>query len=323
MEEDLLKKLSQLASQEHIELPKWLFPEELTEAESEVNETRYLKLAKESNVPFWGLFKAIFEEDRLLVLPRLLSATVKTLVRIPKSLLMRASPEREEYIFDTFRIWSGAICQLLQIRLSVKGAERIDPTKTYLFVSNHRSPADIPVLYNTVPTKAAFVANKIIGQIPIFSYWMKASGAVFVGQGKPKEEVDAFKTMVRRLKQGRTLILFPEGYIHQGPGVGEFKRGGIHAALLANVPIVPTCLFNTEKVIRTGTFHFVPRQNVCVEFGEPIYPDSLSRKEKKFIELTTRAEIAAMRENARRKESAQISIPELRATLKETINKLT
>jgi len=322
MKDELLKKVSEIAKEGKEKLPKWLLPEALSEAEAEMNETRYVKLVKESKVPVYTLLKTMFDEDKVLFLPRVLSTTIRTLNRIPRTLFMKASPQREQYIFDTFKTWSSAICKLVQVRLKIVGADKIDPAGTYLFASNHRSPADIPLLYESLPVKAAFVANGIVGRIPIFSYWMKASGAVFVEQGNPKAEEAAFKAMIKRLRHGRNLILFPEGYIHQGAGVGEFKRGGLHAALLANVPIVPVCLSNTEKVMRAGSLYIAPRQNVTVEFGEPIVPATMSRKEKKYIDFTLRAEIAAMKEKAAGKNPTPLSIEELRDALRAEINKL-
>lgn len=303
-------------------LPGWLLPEELSDAEAEMNETRYVKLIKESKNPLLAIFKVMREEDRLMFLSRILSTTVKTLNRVPKSLVMKASIEREQYIFDTFKAWSHTICKIAQVRLKIIGADKLDRNGTYLFASNHRSPADIPTLYEALPTKAAFVANGVFAHIPVFSYWMRASGAVFVNQGDQKAEVNAFKTMIKRLKHGRSLILFPEGYVHQGSGVGAFKRGGLHAALFANVPIIPVCLSNTEKVMRAGSFHITPRQNVTVEFGEPIYPDTLSRKERKYIDYTLRAEIAAMKERIAGKGDFNFSTAELRAAFKAGLDKL-
>jgi 1-acyl-sn-glycerol-3-phosphate acyltransferase len=267
----------------------------LTPAEGELNETRYAKLIDGSRFPITTLLKQSLKEDTSYFLPRVLLATLNTMRRIPRSILLPRNAEREDYIFETFEDWAKDVCRIGQIKLEVSGSEKIDPKGTYLFVSNHLSPADIPVLMAVLPARAGFVANGIFRDIPVLSYWMRQSGAVFVNQGDPKEEIAAFKTMVKRLKRGRSLILFPEGFIYQGKGVGEFKRGGVHAAILAHALIVPVCLRGTQTVLRPGGLRVVPRKRVTVEFGEPIDPDRLGRQEKKNIETILHDTIAAMK----------------------------
>ncbi|MGB4572973.1 MAG: lysophospholipid acyltransferase family protein [Rectinemataceae bacterium] len=263
--------------------------------DSERNETRYVKIMEGSRFPILTLFNRSLKEDTSLLLPRVLLATFGTMNHIPRSLFMHSGPERESYIWDTFRQWSKEVCSIAQIKLDVSGSARIDPDGAYLFVSNHLSPADIPVILAALPVRAGFVANTAMNQIPVMSYWMRSSGAVFVNQGDPKAEMTAFRTMIKRLKRGRSLILFPEGYIHQSKGVAEFKRGGIHSAIFAGVPIVPVCLYGTQSVMRPGGLRIVPRRHVSVEFGEPIDPASLSRDQKKRIESIMQGKIAAMK----------------------------
>jgi 1-acyl-sn-glycerol-3-phosphate acyltransferase len=209
---------------------------------------------------------------------------------------MHAGSERDDFVYETLRLWARRVCRLGQIRLETIGAQRLDPAETYLFAVNHMSPMDIPAIYATLPVKAAYVANGLFSRIPIFSYWMKKSGAVFVEQYDAEAELHAFKEMIKRLKKGRSLILFPEGYIYQGQGMAEFKRGGLHAAIIANVPIVPLCVYGTQHVMRAGSLHVKPRMRVVAEFGDPIYPDTLSRADRKDIERTVYRQLFAMKE---------------------------
>ncbi len=72
--------------------------------------------------------------------------------------------------------------------------------------------------------------------------------------------------------------------MHQGKGLDTFNRGGIFSAVLTGTPIVPVCLYGTDKVIRPGSFHINPRRPVVASFGSPIATTSLSRSEKKNID---------------------------------------
>lgn len=261
-----------------------------------LNENRYAQIIEAGRLPILRLFNKTIQEDTSLLLPRVLLATFGTLKRIPRALLIPRGPAYEDYVFDTFSRWAKKVCRIAQVRLTVTGAEKLDRRRTYLFVSNHLSPADIPVILQALPHRAAFVANAFFSKIPVLSFWMGSSGTVFVQQGDPKNEVAAVKTMARRLKKGRSLILFPEGYIYQGKGVGPFKRGGLFAAVLASVPIVPLCLYGTPRIMKPGGLRLTPRQNAFVKFGDIIEPRLLDRKAQKNIDALVRDTIASMKE---------------------------
>jgi len=265
------------------------------EDDSVLNETRYAKLIERSIFPPWTLLRESFKEDHKLLLPRMIITSIRTVKRIPNCVLMQPGMVRTAYIFGVLRHWAKKCCRLGQVRLDVQGLENVDPLKTYLFVVNHMSPADIPVIYATIPLRAGFVANAIFLKIPIFSYWMRMSGAVFIDQGNHEEEFSAFKLMIKRLKRGRSLILFPEGYIYHREGLAEFKRGGLNAAVLAGVPIIPLCLYGTQNVMQAGSLHIQPRRRVAVEFGAPIETSSLTREERKGIDALVYTRLKAMK----------------------------
>jgi 1-acyl-sn-glycerol-3-phosphate acyltransferase len=266
----------------------------------EIDGTRYSDIVAKSRVPTLSLLAEAMREDRpLFLLPRAIRVTFRTALDIPRSLFMRRGAKLERYVFSVLRRWARKVCGIFQVRLSVSGAWRLDPKRTYLFAANHSSPVDIPALYAVLPVRAAFVANSLFAQIPIFSYWMRRSGAVFVDRGNGRAEMRAFRAMVRRLRRGRSLILFPEGEMHQGRGLAEFKRGGLHAAAMAGVPIVPVCLSGTADVMRPGSLRVAPRKKVVVHFGEPIELDSLRRPERKDVDSLVRSAISRMKEGGR------------------------
>lgn|GEM_PF-83993 len=260
---------------------------------------RYLEIMRSSRIPILGLFAESIREDELLLLPRALRRTFRTALRIPRSLFMSAGAERDRYVYDTLTRWARKICRLCHVRLEVSGEARLDPGRTYLFVANHQSPADILALYAALPVRAAFVSSSVMSGIPVFSYWMRKSGAVFVEQGDRGGEMAALKSMVRRLKGGRSLILFPEGFMNQGEELAEFNRGGIFAAVLARVPIVPVFIGGTSEVMRTGTLRIAPRRRVAVEFGEPMDVSVLGRAARDALAESLRDRITRMKDTAR------------------------
>ena len=261
----------------------------------DMDEDRYKDIVVGSRIPAIALLNESVKEDRLLLLPRALRLCLRTMDRMPRALFMHPGPDRDRYVFQTLEDCSRRICHLAQIRLEVRGQEMVDPGRTYLFAVNHSSPADIPVLYAALPAQAAFVANGLFTKVPIFSFWMRKSGAVFLDKGNQTAALAVFRTMVRRLKKGRSLILFPEGHMHKGEGLEEFKRGGIHTAVLAGVPIIPVCLCGTADVIPIGSMHIRPRGRVTVVFGEPIETGSLGRDARRNVDGIVRDRLLAMK----------------------------
>lgn len=265
------------------------------QTDSARNETRYAKIIAGQRYPMLALLAHSIMEDSTLLFPRVLVALMATMNRIPGSLFVKPGPESERYAWETFTRWAKRVVDIAQMRIEVTGRDRIDPNTACLFVVNHLSPSDIPVIIHALPRPAGFVANQIMDSIPVMSYWIRSMRGVFVQQGDPHAEMAAFTTMIKRLKRGHSLILFPEGYIHHDKGLAEFRRGGIHAAIFANVPIVPVCLYGTQNVMRPGNLRVVPRRRVVVEFGQPVHPTRLSRAERKDIERLIRDRMVAMK----------------------------
>ena len=273
----------------------WAKGEISWEDQESLNETRYAKIMSKSICPPWSLLRESIKEDPKALLPRMILLSARTAKRMPLCVLMNRGKIRDSYVYMVARHWAKRLCRLAQAKISVSGLEHIDPEKTYLYVVNHMSPFDIPVIYACVPQKAGFVANAVFRHIPVFSYWMKKSGAVFVAQGNKEKEFEAVKLMVKGLKRHHSLILFPEGYIYQGEGLAEFKRGGVYTAVLAGVPIVPVCLYGTQNIMRAGSLHIVPRKHVVVEFGEPIETAGLDHDGRKSVEMDAYNRLKAMK----------------------------
>ena len=247
------------------------------------DETRYRHIIEESRFSWLALWRAANKEDPEKLLAKSLIKTFGTARRIFRLLTMRNSYTRETYVFDTFHKWASSICRLVDLSVLVRNQEAVPSDRTCLFVANHLSPLDIPVLIKAIPIRAAFVANDVLSRIPVFSFWMQKSGTVFIDQEHQETSSRALREMVERLKQGRNLILFPEGYIHQDEGVAQFKRGGIVAARIAGVPIVPVCLYGTQYAFQPGSLAMRKQSKILVEFGNPIETKSLLQQESKQL----------------------------------------
>ncbi len=254
--------------------------------QTELNETRYEEIAKTSSSPWKGLLKESLKEDKTATLPRVILKTFGTVRSIPRLYLRLSKKRRKAFAARRLRKWATDVCRMANVKLDVVGKENIPSGQACLFVCNHMSPMDIPALFAATPVPIAFVANYTFSTIPLFRFWTKHSGSVYVRQGDSAAELGAFKDIVETLKDGTNLLIFPEGYIFQGEGLAEFKRGGISAAVLAQAPIVPVCLWGTQEAMPPGRLYIKPSTRIHVEFGSPIETKGMSRSERKNVDQT-------------------------------------
>lgn len=265
---------------------------------SSIDERRYERLLERSKHPIVAFILESFRQDHHCRMARVLIRSFSTAIAIPRYILIRNDAIRDHFVRRLFRKWGEAVCRIGKLDITVTGSGKIDPTRTYLFASNHISPVDVALLHAKIPKDVAIVANKTFLDVPVFSYWIRECGAVLVEQGSMAGEFAAFKEMIDRLKHGRSLLLFPEGFVNQSEKLAEFKRGGLTSAIIAHVPIVPVCISGTGGVIQSGTLLMKPGIKVTVEFDDPIDTDTLDARSRKSIDTILRDRIETMRAHA-------------------------
>ena len=154
--------------------------------------------------------------------------------------------EREQ-ILNSTTTWGKGIMKKYKVKLTVEGLENI-PDGPVLFVSNHQGYADIPVFGAAITMKQiGFVAKTTLGKIPVFGEWIRDIRSVFIDRDDPRASLRTIEEGVGLLKQGFSLVIFPEGTRSRGPQMGEFKKGSLRLATKAGVPVVPVTL--------NGTYH--------------------------------------------------------------------
>ena len=260
------------------------------------NEARYALVWNSSRFHVWAMLREAWREDHELRLPRFLAWTFGTFVYIPFALLRPRGPARMAYVDRMLRTWGRMLCRIADVRLDVRGSGRLDPARTYLFALNHSSPIDVTFAYATTPNPSSIVANIEFDDIPVVNFWLRNSDTVMVKREDPEGEFAAFKKMTRLLHEGRSVVIWPEGYIHRGKGIAEFKRGGVQAAVLAGVPVVPVCVYGSARVMVAGSLHLESGKTVHVEFGEPIETRQLTRDGRRGLEETVRQRILEMKQ---------------------------
>jgi len=166
------------------------------------------------------------------------------------------------------RLWSWLILATTGVEVEVRGLERLERGKTYVFVSNHQSIYDIPVLFWWLPFQLRIIAKESLGRFPMLGPHLKRTGHMLVDRSRPDRR-GVFGWASALTSRGLSLIVFPEGTRSPDGRVGIFKGGSFYLAMQAGLPIVPLSVVGSRHVMRKGQLTTRPGR-VVLTVHEPI-----------------------------------------------------
>ncbi len=144
------------------------------------------------------------------------------------------------------RIWSKSILFVSGIKGEVQGLANIDPSRSYIYMSNHRSNFDIPVLLGCLPIQFRWLAKAELFKIPIFGRAMLGAGYVRIDRSNRESAFKSIDEVAAKMKNGVSVMIFPEGTRSEDGNLRPFKKGGFIMAVDSGVPIVPVILQGTR-----------------------------------------------------------------------------
>jgi 1-acyl-sn-glycerol-3-phosphate acyltransferase len=176
------------------------------------------------------------------------------------------------------RTWSRLILTTTGVRVTVVGLDRLEPGRTYVFVSNHQSIYDIPILFWSLPYQLRIIAKDSLGNFPFLGWHLRRTGHMLVDRRRPARSI--FGWASRLTTKGLSLIIFPEGTRSRDGRVAPFKGGGFYLALQAGLPIVPLSVIGSRHVMLKGRLATYPGQ-VRLVVHEPIDTQGLAEANPK------------------------------------------
>lgn len=198
--------------------------------------------------------------------------------------------EAQNYLYISLKKWADFILNIISAKIELKGKENI-PKSTCLFVSNHQGFLDIPIIVHSLDRTIGFIAKKEITKFKLITYWMKQIKCVFIDRKSLRESMKSINEAVQILKNGHSMVIFPEGTRSKGPKLGEFKKGSLKLALKAKVPIVPIAIDGSYKLREGNSHNKIRSANVKVTICKPIYIENLSKEQLSDISNIVRQEI--------------------------------
>lgn len=188
---------------------------------------------------------------------------------------------------------SKLVLKSLGVRLRVvyknrKNINQLEREKGIIYVCNHQSNLDIPVIVSALHMDVGFVAKKEMKSWPFFNIWMRKSKCVFLNRENPREGIKDIKEAVKVIKEGYPIVIFPEGERTLDGEILRFKKGSFKLATETNGIIIPLTLKGTFDIQKRGEWKMKRNQLVTVVVDEPIYVSSLSKEELKDLSTTVR-----------------------------------
>jgi 1-acyl-sn-glycerol-3-phosphate acyltransferase len=172
------------------------------------------------------------------------------------------------------RAWSFLILRTTGVRVRVVGLEHIAAAGSVVLAANHQSIYDIPIVFASVPLQLRIVAKESLGRIPFMGWHLHRAGHLLVDRRNPGADIVA--KMRRLVREGSSLVVFPEGTRSADGRVGRFKKGSFLVAIDAQLPIVPVTIANSRHIMQKGKLTVRPGE-VTLTIHQPIATAGLAR----------------------------------------------
>lgn len=208
--------------------------------------------------------------------------------------VLRQVPHRDAARFRRHtRFWATNVLRGVGIEVATFGADQLEPDGAYVFMANHQSHVDIPTLFVALPMVPGFLAKAELRRVPLFGRAMEVGGHVFVDRKKHEDAVAAIREAAEDLREGGSIVIFPEGTRSSKKEVLPFKKGGFHLAKQARVRLVPVGIRGTGDLLPKRSKAMQPGR-VEVHVGAPIEPDELDALSLEALMDEVRARIGAL-----------------------------
>jgi len=173
------------------------------------------------------------------------------------------------------RLWSRMILGTVGAHVSVEGLEKIDTTRAHVYVVNHLSALDIPILYVHLPFQFRILAKRELFRYPFMGWHLRRSGQIPVDLENPKKSIRSLHKAVDAIQAQMPLVIFPEGGRSEDGQLQKFMGGAFFTAIKAQVDVVPMAIIGSYEMLKMNTWHIQPRP-LRLLVGEPISTTGLT-----------------------------------------------
>jgi 1-acyl-sn-glycerol-3-phosphate acyltransferase len=174
--------------------------------------------------------------------------------------------------------WAKTILFICGVRLEVRGIENINAAAPRIYMSNHQSNFDIFTVLAGLPVNFKFILKMELMKIPILGMAMKRAGYISIDREDSKKAVRSVNMAADKIRNGASVLIFPEGTRSEDGAVGEFKKGGFHLALKSGCDIVPVAIVKSRDIVPKGSLK-INKGTIFFNIGKPITVTDYSKRD--------------------------------------------
>jgi 1-acyl-sn-glycerol-3-phosphate acyltransferase len=191
-------------------------------------------------------------------------------------------------------MYARGVAWFCGIPLSLHGWDRLpedirEGRQPVIFMSNHESQLDPPVLISALPVPAVYIAKQELKYVPFIGWACWAAGVIFIDRRDRERAVKSIHAAAQQIRGGKNVVIFPEGTRSRTGRMLPFKKGGFALALDAGVPIVPMATVGGFQVLPAGSLRIRPGRYTLV-MGEPVDPAQHADRDALMKEVRARIE---------------------------------
>ncbi|ASW44341.1 lysophospholipid acyltransferase family protein [Clostridium isatidis] len=170
--------------------------------------------------------------------------------------------KKDKLVNKVTKLWANCLLKVAGVKVNVYGLENLPKDRTVLFIGNHQGNFDIPIYISKIPTLKGFIAKVETEKIPGIVTWMKHMNCVFMDRSSLRKSSEAIVKGIKILKDGHSLVIFPEGTRSKSDNMGEFKAGSFKLATKSKVPIVPVTISGSYKIMEANKKKWIIKPSI-------------------------------------------------------------
>lgn len=211
-----------------------------------------------------------------VLLPIIFAVTVVYAIAVMVHMLLF----RDKAVFYRYaRGWSRMLLRIAGVTVELRGEHNIDPTVRYVYVANHSSLFDIPVALASVPDNIRIMYKRELNKIPVFGWCLALSPFIPVDRADGRDAMAKLEATIASMRDGTSVLVFPEGTRSEEGKLGEFKRGAFVLAARSGKPLVPLAILGSAKILPARKLRLT-KGTVAIIVGAPLHAAGISRADE-------------------------------------------
>ncbi len=164
----------------------------------------------------------------------------------------------ENKVHRIANLWARILLWLASTRVEVIGRENVRTDRPHIFMANHQSDFDILIVLAHIPGQFRWIAKKELFKIPLFGRAMRNAGYIEIDRQNHEQALQSLREAAAKIREGKSVVTFPEGTRSKDGTVKSFKQGMFHLAIESGVPIVPITIIGAGEIMPKRSLNVKP-----------------------------------------------------------------